>query len=113
MTQATSPFFAPEAFWCIETTMRSAMSRATAPRVITPYHVHVPSFGEWGFVMATNHPVSPADLVPDVPVRFLDEAAATGMLAFPADLGRRDVEVNRLEDAALARYYERGWRSFR
>ena len=113
VTQATSPFFAPEAFWCIETTMRAAMSRATAPRVITPYHVHVPSFGEWGFVMATNHPVSPADLVPDVPVRFLDEAAATGMLAFPADLGRRDVEVNRLEDAALARYYERGWRSFR
>lgn len=113
VTQATSPFYAPEAFWCIETTMTHALGGEPRPRQIQPYHVHVPSFGEWGFVLASARPIEARDLVPAVPTRFLDVAAAEAMTRFPADLARRDVDVNRLENAALARYYTQGWKQYR
>ena len=44
--QAGSPYFARESFWGIEATLRAAGWRTT------PYHVDVPSFGDWGFVLA-------------------------------------------------------------
>ncbi|TNE84346.1 MAG: polyamine aminopropyltransferase [Deltaproteobacteria bacterium] len=113
VTQATSPFYAPEAFWCIARTAEAALSEGPQPRTIRPYHVHVPSFGEWGFVLASHGEVSPEALVPEVPTRFLDESAVQAMVRFPADLGPRDVVINRLEDAALARYYAQGWRHYR
>ncbi len=46
VTQSTSPLFAGEAFWNIHYTMKEVF-----PEVI-PYHVFVPSFGQWGFNMA-------------------------------------------------------------
>src|SRR5690606_32749556 len=51
--QSGSPFFAPRSFWCIAATMRAGGLR------ILPYHVDVPSFGDWGFVLATRD-VEPA-----------------------------------------------------
>ncbi|QHT70341.1 polyamine aminopropyltransferase [Rhodocytophaga rosea] len=52
VTQATSPYFAPEAFWCIAHTLEEVF-----PGVL-PYTSYVPSFGQWGFVLASNLPLS-------------------------------------------------------
>src|SRR5439155_240300 len=46
VVQSTSPLFAPRSFWCIARTIADAGLRTY------PYHVYVPSFGEWGFVLA-------------------------------------------------------------
>ena len=46
--QATSPYRAKEAFLCIGRTMKAAGYSAL------PYHDHVPSFGEWGWWIATH-----------------------------------------------------------
>ena len=46
VVQATSPLFARQSFWCIAATIEQA-GLTTAP-----YHVYVPSFGEWGYVIA-------------------------------------------------------------
>lgn len=53
VVQATSPMFAPRAFWSIDETLRTAGFRTW------PYHVYVPSFGEWGFVLAGRRDVRP------------------------------------------------------
>ncbi len=45
VTQATSPFFAQDAFCCILKTMKFAGF------TVYPYRVNIPSFGEWGFVI--------------------------------------------------------------
>ena len=45
VTQATSPYFAPKAFWCIIKTIRAAGFTTL------PYHNHVPTMGEWGWVL--------------------------------------------------------------
>ncbi len=46
VTQSTSPYFAPKAFWCIKHTLDSVFNNSIA------YQTNVPSFGIWGFVMA-------------------------------------------------------------
>ncbi len=64
VTQATSPFYAPEAFWCVARTWAEAPigPEGNAQFNVYPYHVYVPSFGDWGFVMATRRAISPRGL---------------------------------------------------
>jgi len=46
VVQSTSPLFARQSYWCIVETLKQAGLKTY------PYHVYVPSFGEWGFVLA-------------------------------------------------------------
>ena len=55
VVQSTSPMFARKSFWCIEETIKQAGYRTF------PYHAYVPSFGEWGFVLASRRRLHPAD----------------------------------------------------
>ncbi len=48
VVQSTSPYFAPRAYWSIDATLREVGFRTW------PYHVYVPSFGDWGFVLASR-----------------------------------------------------------
>lgn len=111
-TQATSPFYAPDAYWCAVETLTAAPGPEQPPLNVLPYHVHVPSFGEWGFVLASRVSLAPQELSVDVPTRFLTDEVLAAMFAFGKDLDRRSVQVNRLERPVIARYYARGWRTF-
>ena len=111
VTQATSPFFAPEAFWCIERTIAEAVHEAQ-PRdalIPLPYHVHVPSFGDWGFVMASGRSIRTEDLNISVSTRFLTRDTMLGMFHFSKDMERPEVRSNRLNAPVLFEYYRRGW----
>src|SRR5207237_1254011 len=56
--QSTSPMFARDSFWCIAETLKQAGLQTY------PYHVYVPSFGEWGFVLAGTHGYVPPKSLP-------------------------------------------------
>jgi spermidine synthase len=100
--QSTSPLVAPRAVWCVERTLQAA-GLATAA-----YHALVPSFGEWGFVIAGHSlPGIPARL-PDH-LRFVSPAVLQEMFSFPPDMQRVPTEVNRLDNQVLVRYYEAEW----
>jgi len=113
VTQATSPFYAPEAFWCIIATLEVAASESRVSRVVHPAHVQVPSFGEWGFALLTAADVQVDSLPIPAKTRFLDTDALRAMWRFPVDMARLDVEPNRLGEAAVSRYYRRGWTHYR
>lgn len=109
VVQATSPFFARAAFWCIEATLR-----ATGLNTL-PYRVFVPAFGDWGFVLASaspGHTLSfetsrlPAQLV------YLNTDVLRQSVAFPPDSQRLGVHVNRLDNQALVEYYSAAWERF-
>jgi len=114
VTQAASPFFAPDAFWCIAKTIAEAFKNGTLTESVTPlpYHLNVPSFGEWGFVMATKHSVDPTKLSPSVTTRYLNAEALRAMFSFSKDMQPREVEVNKLDNPILFTYYKRGWKNF-
>jgi spermidine synthase len=100
VVQATSPFHARKAFWCVVATIGSA-GFSTAP-----YRTTVPSFrGDWGFVLAGRRAVGPPSRLLDG-LRSLDVESARAMFALPPDVGPVDVEVNRLDNQILVRYYE-------
>ncbi len=101
VVQATSPYLAPRSFWCIVATL------ASAGLDTQPYHAHVPSFGDWGFVLVSAIPrPTPTRLRPGVELRFLDDATLATLFVFPADQRPPEVEINRLNDQLLVHYYE-------
>lgn len=104
VVQSTSPYFAPHAFWCIAQTLE------TAGLKILPYHVYVPSFGEWGYVMANTdgHFIIPSQY--RVATRYLDADSTKAMFSFPKDMARLHVEPNHLNTQKLVEYFEADWR---
>jgi spermidine synthase len=73
-----------------------------------PYHVYVPSFGEWGFVIAGSRPYEPPVRLPDG-LKFLSAHGLAPLFEFPADMQPVEAEPNRLNNQVLVRYYEREW----
>ena len=77
---------------------------------LTPYHVHVPSFGDWGFLLATRYPVRAEDLVPLVNTRFLNAPTIASLLTFPPDIREVPTESHEMTRPTLVRYYQDGWK---
>jgi spermidine synthase len=103
--QSTSPLLARASYWCIAATMEASGF------AVRPYHAPVPSFGEWGFMLAKAAPFEPPARVPPVEgLRYLSDALVPGLFAFGPDLARVPVEVNRLDNQILVQYYESEWR---
>jgi spermidine synthase len=100
--QSTSPMFSRQSYWCIVDTLKQAGFHTW------PYHVYVPSFGEWGFTLAGNSWEPPAAL--PAGLRFLTVAQVPPLFDFPEDMKPVDAEVNRLNDQILVRYYEKEWK---
>lgn len=107
VTQSTSPFFAREAFWCINATMKKAF------RFVVPYHVYVPSFGDWGFNMAFDDPRDVAAIPDGVPgLRYYSHASFSQAMHFPADSSVMETEVNTFNRPVMYSYYLKGWKYF-
>ncbi|TDC74284.1 polyamine aminopropyltransferase [Streptomyces hainanensis] len=107
VVQSGSPFFAPRTYWSIDASIRQA-GFAT-----TPYQVDVPSFGNWGFTLATLDAGGTPELrLPaDTPaLRFLDEDVLTAATVFPVDRrARDDVRASTLMDPVVVEYARSEW----
>lgn len=101
--QSGSPLYARRSFWCIVRTMEAAGLQVKA------YQTTVPSFGVWGFALARMQPFDLPRHV-TVPVRYLDDATLASMFVFSRDMLPLPVEINRLDNQMLVRYYEEEWR---
>jgi spermidine synthase len=103
--QATSPQYARKAFWSITATIEAAGFRAA------PFHVYVPSFGDWGFVLAGGEGMAPPSSLRIDPqsLRYLDASILPELFRFPRDIGRVDAPVNRLNDQKLVPIYTEEW----
>jgi spermidine synthase len=102
VVQTTSPLIARKSFWTVATTIEAAGLTAT------PYHAHVPSFGEWGFILASRRPYRLPTTLPDG-LRFLSPADLPLLFNFPLDMARVPTEVNRLSNQVLVQTFEDEW----
>jgi len=103
VVQTTSPLIARKSFWTVAHTIESVGLRTT------PYHAHVPSFGEWGFIIAAHRPGYTPPQAYRVPLKFLDREATRQMFFFPPDMQPWQVEPNQLNDQRLVHYFEQDW----
>ncbi len=109
VVQTTSPLIARKSFWCIIKTLEAAGF------TVKPFQTSVPSFGIWGYALAKLEPFeTPAKLPENVELKFLNEKTFASMFEFSADtnLPNEEIEINRLDNQSLVRYYEAEWRRF-
>jgi len=107
-TQATSPFHTRNAYWCVVKTLEQSGFAH-----VRPYHTYVPSFGDWGFVLASPHSISITPFETKLPVRYLDAEVVEAMLHFPEDSSRPPgLSANRLDQPVLLDYYLADWEAW-
>ena len=100
--QTTSPLIARKSFWTVATTIEATGLQTT------PYHAHVPSFGEWGFILASRRPFRTPTQLPEG-LRFLTLAGLPALMEFPPDMARVPTQVNRLSNQVLVQTFEEEW----
>ena len=102
VVQTTSPLIARRSYWTVAATLEAVGLRTA------PYHAHVPSFGEWGFIIAGHRPFRlPTALPPGL--RFLSAPTLPLLFDFPPDMARVDAEPNRLSNQLLVQTFEAEW----
>lgn len=108
--QCTSPLMARNSFWCIIKTLEAAGF------YVKPYNTTVPSFGIWGYALAKlqtfETPRKPRE---NIELNYLNENTFATMFQFSSDTSLpkdEEIEINRLDNQALVRYYESEWRRF-
>lgn len=103
--QSTSPLIARRSYWSVVATIESVGLTTLA------YHAHVPSFGEWGFVLASRRPWREPEAWPQG-LKFLTREGFAAMRHFPPDMSRPGADqtpVNRLTNQSLVQTFEQEW----
>lgn len=100
--QSTSPLVARKSFWCVDNTLAAAGYQTAA------YHLFVPSFGEWGFIIGSFSPYRVPEHLPEG-LRFLDLPTMRAMFQFPPDMAHVTTAIQRLDDQPLVRYFDEEW----
>jgi spermidine synthase len=106
IVQSTSPFVAPKSFWCINNTLEAVGFHTI------PYHTYIPSFGDWGYIMAMKHQ---SYIIPDTfinDLRFINKSTFSEMINFPKDVPKLSTEVNKLNNQVLVNYFEDEWAAY-
>lgn len=102
VTQATSPYFSTNTFWTIKNTIE------TEDLYTLPYHVSVPSFGEWGFVLASKKKLESQKIEVLVDTKFLTKEVAQTLFVFDNDLlpSEEPLEINTFYNPTILKTYE-------
>ena len=103
--QSTSPYYATDAFWC------KKKKKKSEGFYVKPYHLQVPSFGDWGFNMAGKNDLS-KEIHFEVETRYLSEENVSALFLFGKDEIARQVEINRLTKPVLMEYYNKAVESW-
>ncbi|WP_040213180.1 polyamine aminopropyltransferase [Clostridium polynesiense] len=104
--QSTSPYYSSKAFWCINDTLESEGF------LVHPYHLQVPSFGDWGFNLASKKPLKEETAL-QVDTKYLTQDNIHSLFIFGKDeMPKEKVEINSLSKPALIQYYSEAIRNW-
>jgi len=106
VTQASSPMYTPKAFWSIDQTINDTGLKTL------PYHTYIPSFGEWGFVLASRFSIKLDPTKLPKGLKYLDKNILERSALFAPDIAKIKVEGNRLSTHRLIKYYDEGWKNW-
>ncbi len=105
VSQSTSPYFANNAYWCIHNTLKKVFTQ------VTPYHTYIPSFGDWGFNLATKRRYDiHAKNLEIKNLRYYSERTFRQSLHFSPDIKHKKTKINTFNRPLLYNYYNKGWK---
>jgi spermidine synthase len=115
VTQATSPYFSKQAFQCLLKTIGEAGFSTL------PYHNHIPTMGEWGWIIGGKAEETRPDALKErllkldfsqLDTRYVNNEAVISMVHFGKgilnDQEIMDIKVNTALNPVLYRYYQKG-----
>ncbi|WGL58915.1 polyamine aminopropyltransferase [Pigmentibacter sp. JX0631] len=103
--QSTSPYVAKKSFWCVNNTLRSVGF------LTYPYHVYIPSFGDWGYILVAKNNFQVLNQFPK-DLKFINYELAKTFFHFPQDSKVEVNEINKLNNQILVRYFEQEWSDY-
>ncbi|MBU8908942.1 polyamine aminopropyltransferase [Desertibacillus haloalkaliphilus] len=115
MVQATSPTFAREVYWTINQTLEAA------DLVTENFQVDVPSFGNWGFILAKREATSLEPVEIEADTKFLSGDVMRSLTQFGKDIDQfiynengelLEWEINTLIHPIILEKYSESWRRY-
>ena len=104
VTQSGEIYFSNTVFSCISNTLEEVFSEVKA------YHTYIPSFGDWGFVIAKNESITisttnelPQDL------KYLNATQVEYAFVFPKDINIVETKINTLDNPVILSYFLEDW----
>ena len=118
VTQSTSPYYSSEAFWCINQTLRTSKLK-----YVYPYHIYIPSFGDWGYNLAANDNLESKiknslsskikEQEVSLKLRFLSAKLVKPLFIFSKDLqNQQNLKTSSLNEPKVLDYYLKGWKKY-
>ena len=99
VTQSSSPYFTRKTFWCIQQTLDHVFDDTLS------YHVTIPSFGIWGFNIASANNNVPRDYKFTIPTQFINNTTMQAAMVFGKDTEKLEVPVNSIMEPRLYQLY--------
>jgi spermidine synthase len=90
VTQSSSPFYTTKTFWTIEKTLGQVFNNTVS------YHTSLPSFGIWGFHLASDRTLDLSNLQFPEGLRSIDSKAFASATTFPADIAKSAADYDSL-----------------
>jgi spermidine synthase len=105
VVQSGSPYSTLTAFWRTVSTIKAA------GYAVTPYHVFVPTFGDWGFALARRGDTAPRPALPQnaPPLRFLNQSVLDAATVFSPDVQPRTLDPSTLEHPRVVEDMRHGY----
>lgn len=106
VVQSSSPFSTPHIFWRINSTLDSVENCVN----VVPYHVHVPTFGDWGYNLcetSKNNIANIPEYVKDM--KFLDKDNFEQAKVFGLDNQKLELSPSTLDNPSIITDMRRGY----
>ncbi|WP_445455896.1 polyamine aminopropyltransferase [Flavobacterium sp. HNIBRBA15423] len=108
VTQSGEIYFSNVAFSCIKNTISEVFNH------VETYHTYIPSFGDWGYTMASNkdldnltHQKLPKNL------KYLNEIEFKNAFIFPKDIQIVDTKINTIDNPVILNYFLEEWNKWK
>ena len=109
VTQSGEIYFSNKVFSCINNTLASVFED------VQPYHTYIPSFGDWGFIIARHEgndsKVDTKALPEDL--KYLNPYQIEQAFIFPKDITIADTKQNTLDNPIILNYFLDEWEKWK
>lgn len=108
--QSTSPYHAKNAFLSIKKTMEHSNFKN-----VDQYHANVPSFGEWGFTIASKSSKSAKELINEIDEEIDHDWLTIGLMKSSFEFGKKyyddydSIKVNEQGSGVIYNYHQYAW----
>jgi len=108
VSQSNEIYLSQNVFSCIVNTIADVFPN------VYPYHVYVPSFGDWGFTMASLKPLDFEKMNSiKFPTKFLTDKSTAQLFDMPKDITINKTEINTMDRPIIINYFIKDWEKWK